>query len=166
VNELQRYFIPYWHHFFIIGADAICRIKDKFKIKRRYIYILVIIITLVSFTQYTGYRPVPGWALESNLEYQDMIAAHKDAARYLELHHPDDTVLAVFPFVYALSEPRLGYVEHPINVVWYPHAQDIDIVIYQQESQSDIINAYINESVLIQTFKQNGKLIAIYEHKP
>lgn len=67
---------------------------------------------------YHSRRVKPGFLLESNLDYRDQLAAHRDACAWLEAHHDGGTVHTVWPMSDELSDPRFGYVTRALPVAW------------------------------------------------
>lgn len=62
------------------------------------------------------YRIAP----EDNLTYRDFIELHANAARFLQQHERDATVLTAWPATDELTKPYLGYVKQPFALVQVP----------------------------------------------
>jgi hypothetical protein len=62
-------------------------------------------------------RVVPGYLEESTLDYRDSMHAHREAAAWLEAHLSGEPVRTTWPMTMELTEPRLGYVTQPLEVV-------------------------------------------------
>jgi hypothetical protein len=62
-------------------------------------------------------NPPYGFSPEDNLAYRDYIHLHVDAEQFLQAHLPRARVLTAWPASDELSQPYLGYVARPIQVV-------------------------------------------------
>jgi hypothetical protein len=63
------------------------------------------------------FDPPYRFAPEDNLTYRDFVQLHVQAARFLEQHERDSTVLTAWPAKDELTKPYLGYVSSPFQVV-------------------------------------------------
>jgi Dolichyl-phosphate-mannose-protein mannosyltransferase len=62
-------------------------------------------------------NPPYGFSPEDNLAYRDYIRLHLEAEQFLQGHLPTARVLTAWPASDELSQPYLGYVTRPIQVV-------------------------------------------------
>jgi hypothetical protein len=132
------------------------------------------IILFVS--KYFGTRNEPGYKLESNMEYLDLIETHYNATKYIETNFPNSTVLTNFPQVYELKEPLLGYVNKPIKAIFIG-VENFDLnkeiyntylIYYSPQSgnrgKGDLLLIINNlNATLLKRFEKNGKFAEIYK---
>jgi hypothetical protein len=74
--------------------------------------LMVIVFVLALF-----FDPPYGFAPEDNLTYRDFVELHVRAAKFLEQHEQNSTVLTAWPAIDELSRPYLGYVQQPFALV-------------------------------------------------
>jgi len=173
-QSLARHMLPLFPLVMIVGAHS------AYKLLKNIAFVITGIMTLLFVFSWTGDRNVAcGCELETNMEYLDMLQTHKDAAQYIETNYPDATVLANWPMVYELTEPRAGYVSKPVEAVmpennyfrrhgFEHYSGDIDLIIRSPQShvglQDDvqrILDAH--ETTLLKKFEKNGKIAEVYK---
>jgi hypothetical protein len=161
---LTRYIIPTLPYFCIMSASAIVML---FSYKR--IYILVAIITMISFIAILHGHDEWGGSHENDMQYTDIVLTHKDACNYIENKYSSKKVLTSWPLYPALSDPFLGYVKITISATENID-EEFDIVVYSKQSNSGQykIEKYLKDKIinkkmiLIKSFARNGKLVEIY----
>jgi hypothetical protein len=70
------------------------------------------------------FDPPYRFAPEDNLTYKNFIELHQQAAKFLEKHEQNSTILTAWPATDELSRPYLGYVQQPFSLV---HVQDFTV---------------------------------------
>ena len=125
----------------------------------------VVVCCLFTFG-YRSNRSGPGWQLESNLDYADMIATHKAAAQFLERHHPTEPIASCWPMGAELGEPRNGYIKTPLPGMQadgpVPRGS---LIYYSPESgcgDDPKVLALISSAKLVRRWEIRGKTAAIY----
>src|SRR5262249_33150698 len=63
------------------------------------------------------FDPPYRFAPEDNLRYRDFVRLHFSAARFLDQHERDATILTAWPAQDELTKPYLGYVSHPFPII-------------------------------------------------
>jgi Dolichyl-phosphate-mannose-protein mannosyltransferase len=71
----------------------------------------------VAFVMALFFNPPYGFAPEDNLAYRDYVVMHQDAESFLEQRYPRARVLTAWPASDEISQPYLGYVTSPLQVV-------------------------------------------------
>jgi hypothetical protein len=76
----------------------------------------VLAVAALAFVAALFVNPPYGFAPEDNLAYRDYIRLHQQAETFLLTRHPNARVLTAWPASGELTQPFLGYVEHPLPV--------------------------------------------------
>ena len=102
-------------------------------------------------------------SFSENMQYVDVVVTHQDAARYIETHLGDRTVLALWPFSKTLTSPFLGYVQKQVRVTSERH--DAAVVVYSPQATNEEFSRWIKEKSLklIRRFERNGKVVELYK---
>jgi hypothetical protein len=102
-------------------------------------------------------------SFSEDMQYVDVVATHQEAARYIETHLGDRTVLALWPFSKTLTSPFLGYVQNPMRVT--SERRDAAVVVYSPQATNEEFSRWIKEKnlKLIRRFERNGKVVELYE---
>jgi hypothetical protein len=74
-------------------------------------------VVLLAFVISIFVNPPYGFSPEDNLAYRDYIGLHREAAAFLQARYPHARVLTAWPANDELSQPYLGYVNQPMQVV-------------------------------------------------
>jgi hypothetical protein len=74
-------------------------------------------LTCVAFVLALFFNPPYGFSPEDNLAYRDFILMHRDAESFIEQRYPQARVLTAWPASGEITQPYLGYVKHPLQVV-------------------------------------------------
>ncbi len=74
-------------------------------------------IVVLGFVAALFINPPYGFSLEDNLAYRDYILLHQRAETFLEARYPMARVLTAWPASGELSQPWLGYLTRPMQVV-------------------------------------------------
>ncbi len=74
-------------------------------------------LTCLAFVLALFFNPPYGFSPEDNLAYRDFVVMHEDAASFLEQRYPNARVLTAWPASGEITQPYLGYVKHPLQVV-------------------------------------------------
>jgi hypothetical protein len=92
---------------------------------------------MLSFVAAHFWPPPYGFSLEDNLAYREYIVMHRNAARFLQSHHPESRILTAWPASDEITRPYLGYVERPLQAVRIE-----DFSVDQVMSASDLRRSY------------------------
>jgi hypothetical protein len=106
---LTRYLLPLYPLVIIIAMSTLHRRILRWEWPAA---VIVIFFVLALF-----FDPPYRFAPEDNLTYRDFVQLHARAARFLEQHEKDSTVLTAWPAQDELTKPYLGYVSSPLHVV-------------------------------------------------
>jgi len=106
---LNRYLLAVYPLVIIIGMSTLYRRIDRWQWAAAGIVALFVIALFVD----PPYRFAP----EDNLRYRDFVQLHYGAARFLDRHERDATILTAWPAEDELTKPYLGYVARPFSVV-------------------------------------------------
>jgi hypothetical protein len=164
---LPRYIIPILPYFYIMSASSIVML---FAYKR--IYILVTIITMITFIVILHGHDEGSGSHENDMQYTDVVLTHKDACNYIEKNFPSKKVLTSWPLTPELRKPFLGYVQKSVVATENINEQ-FDIVVYSKQSNfeqykiQNLLKEKIKtkKMILIKAFARNGKLVEIYMHQ-
>jgi Dolichyl-phosphate-mannose-protein mannosyltransferase len=118
---LARYMLPVVPLVILVCASTIWR--------RLKLWPAMIAFVALAFVQALFVNPPYGFAPEDNLAYRDYIRLHQQADAFLVTHYPSASVLTAWPASGELTQPFLGYVEHPL-----PVAQIVQIEDFTAES--------------------------------
>jgi hypothetical protein len=77
----------------------------------------MIAFVALAFVQALFVNPPYGFAPEDNLAYRDYIRLHQQAETLLQARYPNARVLTAWPASGELSQPCLGYVPRPMQIV-------------------------------------------------
>lgn len=163
--DLPRYFTPILPFFYILGAYSVYLIFSKLKYMNYFYFVTIIICAGLFISNYTGTRAAPGWQLESNLEYLDMIKTHRSAVKYIETKFPNSTVITNWPMIKELSDEKYGYVSKKMKASNDYSLSEKDVVIYyspQSEDPNFIRKFNKDNLILIKKFVKNNKYAEIY----
>lgn len=106
---LTRYLLPAYPLVIMIGMSTLHRRISRWEWPAA---VMVIVFVLALF-----FDPPYGFAPEDNLTYRDFVELHVRAAKFLEQHEQNSTVLTAWPAIDELSRPYLGYVRQPFALV-------------------------------------------------
>ena len=76
----------------------------------------VLAVVALAFVAALFVNPPYGFAPEDNLAYRDFIRLHQQAEALLLTRYPNARVLTAWPASGELTQPSLGYVEHPLPI--------------------------------------------------
>jgi len=74
-------------------------------------------LTCLAFVLALFFNPPYGFSPEDNLAYRDYILMHRDAESFVEQRYPQARVLTAWPASDEITQPYLGYLKHPLQVV-------------------------------------------------
>ena len=106
---LNRYLLPAYPLVIIIGMSTLHR--------RIYRWPWAAAGIIGLFVLALFFDPPYRFAPEDNLRYRDFVQIHFSAARFLDRHERDATILTAWPAQDELTRPYLGYVSRPFSVV-------------------------------------------------
>ncbi len=106
---LTRYLLPAYPLVIMIGMSTLHRRIARWEWPAAF---MVIVFVLALF-----FDPPYGFAPEDNLTYKDFIELHERAAKFLEQHELNSTILTAWPAIDELTRPYLGYVQKPFALV-------------------------------------------------
>ena len=106
---LARYMLPVIPLVIIIGVSTLRR--------RLRLWAAVVAIVAVGFAAALFINPPYGVSFEDTLAYRDYIQLHQNAETFLEARYPMTRVLTAWPASDELTNPYLGYVTRPMEVV-------------------------------------------------
>jgi Dolichyl-phosphate-mannose-protein mannosyltransferase len=106
---LARYMLPAIPLVIIVGVSTL----------RRRLRLWPAAIALVGFAFVVAWfwNPPYGFSPEDNLAYRDYIVMHQEAERFLEARYPMARTLTAWPASDELTQPAIGYVTRPMQVV-------------------------------------------------
>jgi len=126
---LARYMLPVVPLVILIAVSTLSR--------RVRLWIAVLAVVMLSFATALYWPPPYGFSLEDNLAYREYIVMHRNAARFLQSHHPESRILTAWPASDEITRPYLGYVERPLQAVRIE-----DFSVDQVMSASDLRRSY------------------------
>jgi len=106
---LARYMLP------IIPLVILVCVSTVWRRLRRWKIVLALVSLAFVFSLFVN--PPYGFSPEDNLAYRDFILLHQRADRLLETQYPNARVLTAWPASGELTQPYLGYVSKPTQVV-------------------------------------------------
>lgn len=106
---LTRYLLPAYPLVIMIGMSTLRRRIVRWEWPAA-VMIVVFVLALV-------FDPPYRIAPEDNLTYKDFIELHYQAAKFLEQHEQNSTILTAWPATDELSRPYLGYVAQPFPLL-------------------------------------------------
>lgn len=112
--ELPRYYAPYVPLLGLAASAALAGPWETPARRRAAEALGVVAFVGLSAGDFKSARVGPGYELESNLDYQDMLAVHRQACAWLEAQAGGRVVRTWWPMTDELREPRLGYVQRAV----------------------------------------------------
>lgn len=106
---LARYMLPVVPLVIIIGVSTLRR--------RAHLWQGVVAIVALAFVTGLFINPPYGFSIEDNLAYRDYIVMHEHAEQFLQARYPQARVLTAWPASEELTQPFLGYIPRPMQVV-------------------------------------------------
>jgi Dolichyl-phosphate-mannose-protein mannosyltransferase len=106
---LARYMLPVVPLVIIIGVSTLRR--------RAHLWQGIVAIVALAFVAGLFINPPYGFSIEDNLAYRDYIVMHERAEQFLQARYPRARVLTAWPASEELTQPFLGYIPHPMQVV-------------------------------------------------
>lgn len=106
---LTRYLLPAYPLMIMIGMSTLHRRIARWEWPAA---VMVIVFVLALFFD-PPYRIAP----EDNLTYKDFVELHERAAKFLEQHEQNSTILTAWPATDELTRPYLGYVQQPFQLI-------------------------------------------------
>jgi hypothetical protein len=106
---LTRYLLPVYPLVIMIGMSTLHRRIGRWEWPAA---VMVIVFVLALF-----FDPPYRFAPEDNLTYKNFVELHEKAAKFLEEHEQNSTILTAWPATDELSRPYLGYVHQPFSSV-------------------------------------------------
>ncbi len=129
--DFPRYLLPLYPSFFLLAAAGARKLAGQRPMAG---LTLLLALSLPLFTSgwFRDYTlPRPREYYESDLAYEEVLAAKRAAAAHLEQHHPGKTVLTGKPAL-DLREPAFGYVSHPMAVIHLPRRKGLDLDLFRK----------------------------------
>jgi hypothetical protein len=126
---LARYMLPVVPLVILIAVSTLWRRVGR--------WVAVLAVVMLSFVAALFWPPPYGFSLEDNLAYRGYIVMHRNAARFLQTHHPEARILTAWPASDEITRPYLGYVARPLQAVRIE-----DFSIDQVLSASDFRRSY------------------------
>jgi hypothetical protein len=106
---LTRYLLPVYPLVIMIGMSTLHRRISRWEWPAA---LMVIVFVLGLF-----FDPPYRFAPEDNLTYKDFVDLHFKAAKFMEQHEQNSTILTAWPATDELTRPYLGYVTQPFPLV-------------------------------------------------
>ncbi len=106
---LARYMLPVVPLVIIIGISTLRR--------RAHLWQGIVAIIALAFVAGLFVNPPYGFSIEDNLAYRDYIVLHQHAENFLQGRYPHARVLTAWPASEELTQPFLGYIPRPMQVV-------------------------------------------------
>jgi hypothetical protein len=106
---LARYMLPAAPLVIVLGVSTLRRRMQEWP--------AAVGVVALAFVTAWFWNPPYGFAPEDNLAYRNYILLHEDAARLVEERYPMAHVLTAWPAAEELTQPWLGYVSRPVQVV-------------------------------------------------
>ncbi|MBU0761895.1 MAG: glycosyltransferase family 39 protein [Candidatus Altiarchaeota archaeon] len=171
-----RHTLPVLPTYYIFAAG----VMDRFLKKKA--WILTFCLVLLFTHQWDGTRShINGGMLETNMEYEDVIATHKKAAEYIFKNYKNSRIIASWPQTAELTRDWTHYVNTSLSVVDIKslvESQDdevifptddiqksYDLIVYSPENMNeDLVRILIKETnaFSIKKFGKDGKTVEIY----
>lgn len=131
---LTRYLLPVYPLVIMIGMSTLHRRIGRWEWPAA---LMVIVFVLGLF-----FDPPYRFAPEDNLTYRDFINLHFEAAKFLENHEQNATILTAWPATDELTRPYLGYVKQSLPFV---QVQDFTVeeMIKARQMRSQYQVAYL-----------------------
>jgi hypothetical protein len=106
---LTRYLLPVYPLVIMFGMSTLHRRIARWEWPAA---VMVIVFVMALF-----FDPPYRFAPEDNLTYKNFIELHQQAAKFLEEHEQNNTILTAWPATDELSKPYLGYVRQSFPLV-------------------------------------------------
>jgi Dolichyl-phosphate-mannose-protein mannosyltransferase len=106
---LTRYLLPVYPLVIMLGMSTLRRRINRWEWPAA---LMVIVFVLGLF-----FDPPYRFAPEDNLTYKDFVNLHFEAAKFLEKHEQNATILTAWPATDELTRPYLGYVKQSLPFV-------------------------------------------------
>jgi hypothetical protein len=106
---LARYMLPVVPLMILVCVSTIWRRLPAWK--------AVIVVVALAFISALFVNPPYGFSPEDNLAYRDYIRVHQRAETFLQARYPNARVLTAWPASDEVTQPYLGYVQKPMQVV-------------------------------------------------
>jgi hypothetical protein len=106
---LTRYLLPVYPLVIMLGMSTLRRRIGRWEWPAA---LMVIVFVLGLF-----FDPPYRFAPEDNLTYKDFVDLHYEAAKFLERHEQNSTILTAWPASDEISKPYLGYVAQSFPLV-------------------------------------------------
>jgi Dolichyl-phosphate-mannose-protein mannosyltransferase len=106
---LTRYLLPAYPLVIMIGMSTLHRRIGRWEWPAA---LMVIVFAMGLF-----FDPPYRFAPEDNLTYKDFVELHYEAAKFLEQHEQNSTILSAWPATDELTRPYLGYVGQSFSVL-------------------------------------------------
>jgi 4-amino-4-deoxy-L-arabinose transferase-like glycosyltransferase len=131
---LTRYLLPAYPLVIMIGISTLHRRITRWEWPAA---VMVIVFVMALF-----FDPPYRFAPEDNLTYRNFVELHDKAAKFLEEHEQNSTILTAWPATDELSKPYLGYVRQPFLTV---HVQDFTVeeIVKARQMRSQYQVAYL-----------------------
>ncbi len=165
-NFLPRYFVSLYPLLIILTYGKIQKVLSV-----KFCIVFFIIINTLFIIGWHGERTIPpGWQLETNMEYADVVRTHMAAAKFIEKNYANQTVLTCWPMTLELSNPFNGYVNKKIKVQDYltnKSTSNIQVIYFSQQSNCyKLLNEVdLSNFILVKEFLQTGKITRVYYKK-
>lgn len=169
---LPRFFLPMLPFYYVLGGVSVYRLLSGVRRGGLYSVIVYLVITLLFVSGYRGGRTAPGYMLETNTEYLDLIKTHVSAASFIESHYEGRRVITAWPMTYELSRPSSGYVSRALEVChlneffgFYCNVSSGDVVYFSPQSDNPGLVSILGGAnySLTARFVRNGKVAEVYE---
>jgi hypothetical protein len=131
---LTRYLLPVYPLVIMLGMSTLHRRIGRWEWPAA---LMVIVFVLGLF-----FDPPYRFAPEDNLTYKDFVNLHFEAAKFLEKHEQNATILTAWPATDELTRPYLGYVKQSFSFV---QVQDFTVeeMIKARQMRSQYQVAYL-----------------------
>jgi hypothetical protein len=131
---LTRYLLPAYPLVIMIGMSTLHRRITRWEWPAA---VMVIVFIMALF-----FDPPYRFAPEDNLTYKNFVELHVKAAKFLEEHEQNSTILTAWPAADELSKPYLGYVRQPFATA---NLQDFTVeeIVKARQMRSQYQVAYL-----------------------
>jgi 4-amino-4-deoxy-L-arabinose transferase-like glycosyltransferase len=161
ITFLPRYFT------FIYPLLVTVSLGTLYTHSKKYAIPFAIVISMVFIFSWSGERTIPpGWMLETNMEYADVIKTHSMAAKFIEQNYQDKKVLTCWPMSSELSDPNMGYISSPVDIVEMQNFNEgFDIIYLSRQSNCYGLLQNIDPKTIekIAAYELNGKSAEVYK---
>ncbi len=131
---LTRYLLPMYPLVIMLGMSTLHRRISRWEWPAA---LMVIVFVLGLF-----FDPPYRFAPEDNLTYKDFVDLHFKAAKFLEEHEQNSTILTAWPATDELTRPYLGYVKQSFQFVQV-HDFTVEEMIKARQMRSSYQVAYL-----------------------